>query len=120
MSAFPDDLRSYQDFFNYEAERILDLPKEELEERIKAYNKLMYAVKIFEHATTRRLIDIAGEEKESVLKKDFNYIPDAPPVKAKKVPGEKISKEEKSIRKMMDLFGCSREEAEQIVAANKK
>lgn len=108
------ELETWQDFFNYEAQRIVDLTPEQLADRIRAYDKALIATQAFQHASNIRLKQIAKTEYERKLLEDLKYNPPSKALgetKKSSASSERLSKQEKAIRSMMKHLSMSREEA---------
>ena len=107
-------LNSWQEFFNYEAIRIVELNPANLQTRIEDYSKLLSAVKAFQHACITRLTDIVCEERKRVLIEELKFtgdIPKSPAGPTKK--SERISKQERAMKDAAKLLGIS---VEQVAA----
>jgi hypothetical protein len=112
-------LVTWQDFFNFEAERVSKYTDEQLDARIREYSKVMFGVQAFQHACIQRHNDIISEEKKKVYLEDMKYVP---PVSSKtgKYYSERVSKEEKAIKTLMATLKINRHEAESMLKQGKK
>lgn len=114
-------LTEWEDFFNYEAERISKLSVAEIEERIKEYSKVMFGVRAMQSACVAKreaeLKEVIDEEKKKVYLEDLKYVP---PSKTAKKKETRQSREEKSIKDLMKTLGISKYEAEAMVKTARK
>lgn len=109
MSVNLPPLNTWQEFFNFEATRIVDLNPGEIEERIKDYSRIMQAVKAFQHANIVRLEQLVGNERKRVLLEELHYTPPVPTFGPGEKPkkSERMSKEERAMREAAKLLGVS-------------
>jgi hypothetical protein len=123
MSVNLPPLKTWQEFFNFEATRIVDLNPGEITERIKDYKKIQDAVKAFEHACVVRLKDVVGAERHRVLIEELHYESPADSIpkfgageKPKK--SERMSKSERAMREAAKLLGVTVEELQSHARTN--
>ena len=59
-------LENREDFFNYEASRVVDLPEKELISRIEKYGDILFSARVFQNAAMVRLKEIVAASRKEL------------------------------------------------------
>ena len=109
------ELRNREDFFNYEAERIVDINnEEELSKRIKMYGDILFSSRIFQNACMVKLKEVIVESR-----KEFNL----ESLKQEKKASRKISAkapDDKMYIQLAKVFGWTLESGDYDIERVKK
>ena len=108
------ELRNREDFFNYEATRVIDLDEEELCKRIKKYGDILFSSRIFQNACMVKLKEVIVESR-----KEFNL----ESLKQEKKASKKISAkapDDKMFIQLAKVFGWTLENGDYDIEKVKK